>query len=72
MSSLTKTTTVLRYHGRNADSAWFRPVTDSGDPGRSHVLYVDRDVWGDMGEPQLLTITIEPGDRLNVGVSDDT
>lgn len=70
MSMTTKTTTVLRYQGRNADSAWFTPPLEPGETVRAHRLYLDRAVWGDMGEPHLLTVSIEPGDLLNVGLLD--
>lgn len=33
---------------------------------RSHELLLDREVWNDLGNPFKITITIEPGDTLNV------
>ena len=31
----------------------------------THTVYVERVAWRDMGEPDVITVTIEPGDRLN-------
>ena len=31
----------------------------------THAVYVERIVWRDMGEPDTITVTIEPGDLLN-------
>ena len=31
----------------------------------THTVYVERVAWRDMGEPDTITVTIEPGDRLN-------
>lgn len=30
-----------------------------------HVVVVDKDLWADMGRPKVITVTIEPGDKLN-------
>lgn len=29
-------------------------------------LVIDRDTWNDLGQPVTVTVTIEPGDVLNV------
>ena len=31
----------------------------------THTVYVERVAWRDMGEPDVITVTIEPGDLLN-------
>ena len=31
----------------------------------THAVDVERSAWRDMGEPDTITVTIEPGDRLN-------
>ena len=31
----------------------------------THTVYVERVAWRDMGEPDTITVTIEPGDLLN-------
>ena len=31
----------------------------------THTVYVERAAWRDMGEPDTITVTIEPGDLLN-------
>ena len=31
----------------------------------THTVYVERSAWRDMGEPDTITVTIEPGDLLN-------
>jgi hypothetical protein len=32
---------------------------------RRHQFFLDPNVWNDMGRPQQVTVTVEPGDRLN-------
>lgn len=32
---------------------------------RGHHLHIDKEVWTDMGLPDTVTLTIEPGDKLN-------
>lgn len=38
-----------------------------GQPGseRETVISIDRGVWEDMGSPEKLTVTVNPGDLLN-------
>jgi hypothetical protein len=36
------------------------------DDARSNVVSIDPDLWEDMGSPDQITVTIEPGDHLNV------
>jgi len=32
---------------------------------RRHVYYMPRSTWEEMGEPGTITLTVEPGDKLN-------
>jgi hypothetical protein len=32
---------------------------------RNHILYVDKEVWEQMDTPDEITVTIEPGDKMN-------
>lgn len=41
-----------------------RPPDDPSDTQCPRVT-LDRDVWIDMGRPEVVTVTIEPGDYLN-------
>lgn len=45
-----------------ADAVSFAP---SEDGGRAHWLKLDHDVYEDMGRPEQITVTVEPGDLLN-------
>jgi hypothetical protein len=72
---LNRTRTVLERRGiatfddqpSPSDAVLFGPPlnTDPGDAQRHHRLFVERGVWADMGEPDTITVTIEPGDLLN-------
>lgn len=63
MPALTKTVTVLDFIGVDAEGM---PIYCAlGDETRSHAVAVDPDVWEDMGRPDAITVTIEPGDLLN-------
>lgn len=62
--TLTKTRTVLDVLAAGTHSPQI-PFSDQDDGYRSHTLYFDRQVWEDMGRPLTITVTIEPGDKLN-------
>jgi len=36
------------------------------NPARYRTVIVDQELRGELGDPELITITIEPGDRLNI------
>lgn len=66
--SLTKSQSVLER----------RPLADApehdrfvfstpADSGRRRSLILSAEDWADLGEPETLTISIEPGDTLNSG-----
>lgn len=69
MGELTKTRRVLErigvQHGDPGLAAYQARVED-GDDART-VTYFDLPSYIDMGSPKLVTVTIEPGDRLNEG-----
>ena len=35
------------------------------DPGHPRNIVIGRGDWADMGSPEVVTVTIEPGDLLN-------
>lgn len=39
------------------------PPPDNWDPGIETVLSVE--TWNELGQPEQITVTVEPGDRLN-------
>lgn len=45
------------------ETAQFSSWREEGDT--NHLLMVQRETWDDMGKPSLITVTIEPGDKLN-------
>lgn len=59
---LTKTTTILH---RDGDTKTFRQPLEDEPERRGHVLELDPQVDEEMGHPDLITVTIEPGDLLN-------
>lgn len=60
-SILTKTRTIM--HRKNA---LVFTCEDGEEEYANHRLAFDGDVWDDMGQPDTITVTIEPGDTLNV------
>ena len=46
---------------------WLPVYAQADEEGslRTHLVELDRQVWKDMGMPTSITITIEPGDKLN-------
>ena len=63
---LSKTEVVLDRDGDTPTHARFAydPDIASGE-AHTHAVDVERSAWRDMGEPDTITVTIEPGDRLN-------
>ncbi len=62
---LEKTRTVLNNTNSTPDTGPRFCYMDDEGVGRVYVLYMDLDVWDDMGKPDTITVTIEPGDLLN-------
>jgi len=70
MVTLVRIQTVLRHwQPSQVDprTEIFVQETGEGDDGRPYRMGVPRDIWGDLGEPEYITVTIDPGDRLNGG-----
>jgi hypothetical protein len=63
--SLSKTASVLTQV--ESDSTWvsFEIERDEPDETRRRDVTIDYATWQDLGEPETITVTIEPGDRLN-------
>jgi len=60
----TKQSLVMRRGvASSAFTEWFQD--DFIYPDYPHRLVIPRDDWGDMGSPEVITVTIEPGDLLN-------
>lgn len=62
MALLEKTQKVLHLDHSDGTHALFNPEPGGDSP--TQVLLGDAD-WLDMGEPDTITVAIEPGDRLN-------
>lgn len=64
MNTLTKTRRILN-RGRVADShaAFHQFDEDTGRP--STEVIIPRATYDDLGQPEQITVTIEPGDLLN-------
>lgn len=62
--SLMRTVTVLHRAPYMEGPATVYLGADAED-GRATSIRLDRDVWNDMGQPRVVTVTIEPGDQLN-------
>ena len=66
MNLLSKTQTVLDRDGDTATHVRFAyAVALAAGEAPTHSVYVERVAWRDMGEPDTITVTIEPGDHLN-------
>ena len=76
MTALVKHATVLHWFESLNRNPWLRgehmgpqtfvseePVPDTETPGV--VIRVPYETWQDMGGPLTITVTVEPGDRLN-------
>lgn len=67
--TLEKTRTVLRldtvFHTTYGFKLFDNLDPDDEESGQGHVMFLDGDVWKDLGSPDAITVTIEPGDLLN-------
>ena len=61
----TKAEAVLTYDaiGRHGFITFDADLNDTGEIDR--VVEITEEAWVDMGTPTVVTVTIEPGDRLN-------
>ena len=65
MATLTKTRTVMhRRPTEYADRVLFRQDLE-GEPGVARGVTFSHADYTDMGSPQVITVTIDPGDTLN-------
>lgn len=70
MGDMVKTTTTARRTSGITTSAgqavWFHRHVDEDDPAtRIVAVCIDHDRWRELGEPNIITVTIEGGDTLN-------
>lgn len=67
MNPLLKTTTILNLKREGKRSARFTKVLDEGEDyvGVGDV-YMAVELFHELGSPDVITVTIEPGDMLNV------
>lgn len=50
----------------DSGAPWLMFTRDIDEPGDiPDSLVIDRDTWDEMGSPDSVTITVEPGDQLN-------
>lgn len=67
MAVLTRTRSVLHRSttkgGEPYSRQWFIQVQD--DDAITREVYVDSQTFHDLGEPDTITVSIEPGDTLN-------
>lgn len=68
MPTLSRTRSVLTRSTTKGDEPYAVQWFASADDDTSAVLrevYVDRQTFEDLGEPDTITVSIEPGDTLN-------
>lgn len=67
-ATLKKTQFVLNFQGGEGEEMTFTRRVDPGEPperGRVNKIDLPRSQWVEFGQPDVITVTIEPGDRLN-------
>lgn len=63
---LKKMKTLYDLEQIGTHTVWFYVKDmDSDTDGDTGYLSLTKENWTDMGSPQLITVTIKPGDRLN-------
>jgi len=65
---LSKTRFVLDFFGGEGDEMTFVRKRDPDDEPQSHRvqrLPIPRQLYDELGQPEQITVTIEPGDQLN-------
>lgn len=67
MRDLTKTEVVLPYVGEGRYGGIEFVVADESGRSDGPIVTLSDERWQDMGAPKVITVTIEPGDRLNDG-----
>lgn len=66
--TLEKSVRVLSWAQEDDGVVWFNDY-DEDHPRDEFQVQMPAAVWTDFGEPCQITLTIEPGDRLNVGMA---
>lgn len=61
MNTLTRTRSIL-HRGNTHDGRVF--FAHDEEP-YSKLISIDVDLWEDLGRPDVITVTVEPGDLLN-------
>ena len=64
---LTKTRTIMERKMETKDVVIYHSEHDPEYDPQPRSLYLDRERYDDMGKPAVVTVTIEPGDKLNTG-----
>lgn len=69
MGNLTRTRSVMQRLAPPGEIADFAQVTfvatDDENPENARSVAFPVSVWEDMGSPDVVTLTVEPGDLLN-------
>lgn len=63
-ASLLKTRTVLTLKEDTPTRTWFESHVDE-EGERFHMVGLDPKIWADLDKPTTITVTVEPGDKLN-------
>jgi hypothetical protein len=64
--TITKSTTVLKLAKTGASVSHFAPEPDEDSvPGVVKDLYMPNAKFEELGSPDTITVTVEPGDKLN-------
>lgn len=63
MGELTKSSSLLRLVLTSFGDAFF--VSGEADDDPVYALQMSEDRWTELGKPEEITMTIEPGDKLN-------
>ena len=57
---------VSKYVNRDDIRVYFSAIREEGDEPYSNETHrIQRSEWEDMGKPDTITVTVEPGDLLN-------
>lgn len=63
---MTKHVTVMVRTPTPDGSIVFEPESSEDDPALwQESLLIEASMWDDLGQPSTITVTVEPGDRLN-------
>lgn len=72
MPLVTRTQSLLELQVASTDRVLFSNIDDTllagadGDPRSWKSVSISHELWSDFGEPERITLTIEPNDILNV------